>query len=87
MLLVFDAPSQLASLAGLEHGRTIPLSDIMPCGAVERGRIDMLISRVSLTPRLVPPHDFWGTLPSAIVHSVPELIWGMSFRVGTVGFR
>ena len=26
MLLVFDAPSQLASLAGLEHGRTIPLS-------------------------------------------------------------
>jgi len=28
VLLVFGAPSQLRSLAGLEHGRTIPLADI-----------------------------------------------------------
>ena len=28
MLLVFGAPSQLLSLAGQEHGRTIPLADI-----------------------------------------------------------
>jgi hypothetical protein len=27
VLLVFGAPSQLPSLAGLEHGRTIPLAD------------------------------------------------------------
>jgi hypothetical protein len=30
VLLVFGAPSQLLSLAGLEHGRTIPLGDIGP---------------------------------------------------------
>jgi len=30
VLLVFGAPSQLPSLAGLEHGRTIPLPDIDP---------------------------------------------------------
>jgi len=28
MLLVFAAPRQLLSLAGLEHGRTIPLRDM-----------------------------------------------------------
>ena len=28
VLLVFGAPRQLLSLAGLEHGRTIPLADI-----------------------------------------------------------
>jgi hypothetical protein len=27
VLLVFGAPSQLPSLAGLEHGRTIPLAE------------------------------------------------------------
>src|SRR3974390_2608990 len=31
VLLVFGAPSQLRSLAGLEHGRTIPLADIWLC--------------------------------------------------------
>jgi hypothetical protein len=30
VLLVFDAPCQLCLLAGQEHGRTIPLSDIGP---------------------------------------------------------
>ena len=30
MLLVFGAPCQLLSLAGQEHGRTIPLADIAP---------------------------------------------------------
>src|ERR1700747_1359562 len=30
VLLVFGAPSQLPSLAGPEHGRTIPLPDIDP---------------------------------------------------------
>jgi hypothetical protein len=29
VLLVFGAPCQLASLAGQEHGRTIPLADIL----------------------------------------------------------
>jgi len=28
VLLVFGAPGQLKTLAGLEHGRTIPLTDI-----------------------------------------------------------
>jgi hypothetical protein len=28
MLLFFGAPGQLQSLAGQEHGRTIPLTDI-----------------------------------------------------------
>jgi hypothetical protein len=28
MLLVFGAPSQLKTLAGQEHGRTIPLADM-----------------------------------------------------------
>jgi len=28
VLLVFSAPSQLPSLAGQEHGRTIPLAEI-----------------------------------------------------------
>jgi hypothetical protein len=28
LLLVFGAPSQLLSLVGQEHGRTIPLADI-----------------------------------------------------------
>ena len=28
MLLVFGAPCQLPSLAGQEHGRTIPLTDM-----------------------------------------------------------
>jgi len=28
VLLVFGAPCQLPSLAGQEHGRTIPLTDI-----------------------------------------------------------
>jgi hypothetical protein len=28
VLLIFGAPSQLPSLAGLEHGRTIPLADV-----------------------------------------------------------
>jgi hypothetical protein len=28
VLLVFAAPSQLLSRAGLEHGRTIPLGDL-----------------------------------------------------------
>jgi hypothetical protein len=30
MLLVFGAPCQLVSLAGQEHGRTIPLTDVSP---------------------------------------------------------
>jgi len=30
VLLVFGAPCQLRLLAGQEHGRTIPLSDIGP---------------------------------------------------------
>jgi len=30
VLLVFGAPCQLLSLAGQEHGRTIPLADIAP---------------------------------------------------------
>jgi len=29
VLLVFDAPCQLRLLAGPEHGRTIPLADIV----------------------------------------------------------
>ena len=29
VLLVFGAPCQLLSLAGQEHGRTIPLADIL----------------------------------------------------------
>ena len=29
VLLVFGAPCQLQSLAGQEHGRTIPLADIL----------------------------------------------------------
>jgi hypothetical protein len=33
-LLVFGAPCQLRLLAGQEHGRTIPLSDIRPLGPV-----------------------------------------------------
>jgi hypothetical protein len=33
VLLIFGAPSQLPSLAGLEHGRTIPLAD------TERGSV------------------------------------------------
>jgi hypothetical protein len=28
VLLVFGAPGQLLSLAGQEHGRTIPLADV-----------------------------------------------------------
>lgn len=32
VLLVFDAPCQLQSLAGQEHGRTIPLGDIETLG-------------------------------------------------------
>jgi hypothetical protein len=35
VLLVFGAPRQFPSLAGLEHGRTIPLTDVLalnrPC--------------------------------------------------------
>ena len=31
VLLVFGAPCQLLSLAGQEHGRTIPLADIRHC--------------------------------------------------------
>jgi len=30
VLLVFGAPCQLPSLAGQEHGRTIPLTDLRP---------------------------------------------------------
>jgi hypothetical protein len=30
MLLVFGAPCQLQSLAGQEHGQTIPLADMSP---------------------------------------------------------
>jgi hypothetical protein len=33
VLLVFGAPGQLKTLAGLEHGRTIPLADILSCRA------------------------------------------------------
>jgi hypothetical protein len=29
VLLVFGAPCQLRSLAGQEHGRTIPLAEVM----------------------------------------------------------
>jgi hypothetical protein len=35
-VLLFGAPSQLQTLAGLEHGRTIPLPDIDP--AVSKAR-------------------------------------------------
>jgi hypothetical protein len=35
VLLVFGAPGQLKTLAGQEHGRTIPLADI---GRSERGQ-------------------------------------------------
>jgi len=31
VLLVFGAPCQLQSLAGQEHGRTIPLADVNDC--------------------------------------------------------
>jgi hypothetical protein len=30
--LVFSAPCQLRSLAGQEHGRTIPLAEVAPVG-------------------------------------------------------
>jgi hypothetical protein len=36
VLLVFGAPCQLPSLAGQEHGRTIPLADIGSGGGVSR---------------------------------------------------
>ena len=34
MLLRFGAPCQLLSLAGQEHGRTIPLADVLERGSV-----------------------------------------------------
>jgi hypothetical protein len=32
VLLVFDAPSRLQTLVGQEHGRTIPLTEVVPTG-------------------------------------------------------
>jgi hypothetical protein len=38
VLLVFGAPGQLQSLAGQEHGRTIPLANFFASGALNGGR-------------------------------------------------
>jgi hypothetical protein len=35
VLLVFGAPCQLRLLAGQEHGRTIPLAEVMRCPLLE----------------------------------------------------
>jgi 4-carboxymuconolactone decarboxylase len=43
VLLVFGAPSQLLSLAGLEHGRTIPLA-VRPIGLICRKPLLSIIS-------------------------------------------
>jgi hypothetical protein len=45
VLLVFGAPCQLRLLAGQEHGRTIPLADI-----VDNSHIDMIAfcSKISI---------------------------------------
>jgi hypothetical protein len=54
VLLVFAAPSQLLSLAGREHGRTIPLTDIL----------NMLkVARLAL-------HQLGGLLASALTMSI-----------------
>src|SRR5207248_10792100 len=40
VLLVFGAPCQLLSLAGQEHGRTIPLADLQACLLSGRYRVN-----------------------------------------------
>ena len=54
MLLVFAAPSQLLSLAGREHGRTIPLTDILNV---------LKVARLAL-------HQLGGLLASALTMSI-----------------
>src|SRR6202043_1059116 len=50
VLLVFGAPCQLRSLAGQEHGRTIPLADLRTMEAIESNRMS--------TVPLIPPVGF-----------------------------
>ena len=41
MLLVFGAPCQLPSLAGQEHGRTIPLTDLAAKSSMPASRYEL----------------------------------------------
>jgi hypothetical protein len=47
VLLVFAAPSQLLSLAGREHGRTVPLADLVSGRDLLRPKPDLCDERLS----------------------------------------
>jgi hypothetical protein len=49
VLLVFGAPCQLRLLAGQEHGRTIPLTDIRP-GDPQMSCPELVLSDTAQTP-------------------------------------
>ena len=57
VLLVFAAPSYLLSLAGREHGRTIPLADIRWTEIWSRRNAQKF--HLSLGRMLGYPHDVW----------------------------
>jgi hypothetical protein len=59
VLLVFAAHCQLPSLAGPEHGRTIPLADIEPVAVTNR---DFMSTRPGSRSGLGRKVTFWAYL-------------------------
>jgi hypothetical protein len=77
MLLVFGAPCQLPSLAGQEHGRTIPLADMGGEISVQRSMRDVWQAELRGIdwPRLNIRTD---ESRSAMVQAVWLLDWGLT---------
>jgi hypothetical protein len=70
VLLVFGAPCQLQSLAGQEHGRTIPLTDLVLDGfaATQSARLTCWSTAFRLVPFTVDQvSDFAANILNAVV--------------------
>jgi len=77
VLLVFGAPCQLRLLAGQEHGRTIPLADVVydykvaSCGRVAATSVDSVLECRRSRSKRVLANEAIGRACTAISRAVP----------------